>query len=83
MMRGMSSLGNRLQSLYGNRRGLSTRAQNVLGTAKQGIRLLGRANDFVRRLGVSSPQLNNISSNLERYGNPTIDFVNDELKNVQ
>ena len=78
----MSSLGNRLQSLYTNRRGLSTRAQNVLGTAKQGIRLLGRANDFVRRLGVSSPQLNNLTNKLERYGNPSIDFVDKELKNV-
>ena len=82
MMRGMSSLGNRLQSLYTNRRGLSARAQNVLGTAKQGIRLLGRANDFVRRLGVSSPQLNNLTNKLERYGNPSIDFVDKELKNV-
>lgn len=82
-MRGMSSLGNRLQSLYNNRRGLASTALNVLGTAKQGIRLLGRANDFVKRLGVSSPQLNNLNSNLQRYGDPTIDFVRDELKNVQ
>jgi hypothetical protein len=87
MMRRMgnfgSSIGNRLQSMYNNRRGLATTAQNMLGTAKQGIRLLGRTNDFVKRLGVSAPQLNNITSNLERYGNPAIDFVNDELKNVE
>ena len=87
MMRRMgnfgNSLGNRLQSMYNNRRGLASTAQNILGTAKQGIRLLGRTNEFVRRLGVSAPQLNNLTSNLERYGNPSIDFVNDELKKVE
>lgn len=87
MMRRMgnfgNSLGNRLQSMYNNRRGLASTAQNILGTAKQGIRLLGRTNEFVRRLGVSAPQLNNLASNLERYGNPSIDFVNDELKKVE
>ena len=86
MMRRMgnfgNTLGNRLQSMYNNRRGLANTAQNILGTAKQGIRLLGRTNEFVNRLGVSSPQLNNLTSNLERYGNPAIDFVNDELKKV-
>ena len=86
MMRRMgnfgNTLGNRLQSMYNNRRGLANTAQNILGTAKQGIRLLGRTNEFVRRLGVSAPQLNNLTSNLERYGNPAIDFVNDELKKV-
>jgi len=86
MMRRMgnfgNTLGNRLQSMYNNRRGLANTAQNILGTAKQGIRLLGRTNEFVNRLGVSAPQLNNLTSNLERYGNPAIDFVNDELKKV-
>lgn len=87
MMRRMgnfgNTLGNRLQSMYNNRRGLANTAQNILGTAKQGIRLLGRTNEFVRRLGVSAPQLNSLTSNLERYGNPAIDFVNDELKKVE
>lgn len=78
-----NTLGNRLQSMYNNRRGLANTAQNILGTAKQGIRLLGRTNEFVNRLGVSAPQLNNLTSNLERYGNPAIDFVNDELKKVE
>lgn len=87
MMRRMgsigNSIGNKLQSMYNNRRGLASTAQNILGTAKQGIRLLGRTNEFVRRLGVSAPQLNNLTNNLERYGNPSIDFVNDELKKVE
>ena len=76
------SVGNRIQSLYNNRRGLAGTARNILGTAKQGIKLLGRTNEFVNRLGVSLPQLNNITANLERYGNPALDFADSELQNV-
>ena len=76
------SLGNRLTGMYNNRRGLAMGAQNILGTAKSGIRLLGRANAFVNRLGVSSPALNKFTNNMEQYGNPSIDFANDELNNV-
>jgi len=76
------SIGNKLTGLYNNRRGLAMGAKNILGTAKSGIRMLGRANEFVNRLGVSSPALNNLTNNLEQYGNPSIDFANDELNNV-
>lgn len=76
------SVGNRIESLYNNRRGIAGMARNVLGTAKGGIRLLGRTNEFANRLGVSSPQMNNIQSNLERFGNPSIDFADSELQNV-
>jgi len=76
------SVGNRLTGLYNNRRGLAMGMQNILGTAKSGIRLLGRTNAFVNRLGVSSPGLNTFTQNKEQYGNPSIDFANDELHNV-
>jgi len=56
--------------------------QNILGTAKSEIRMLGRANEFVNRMGVSSPSLNTLTNNLQQYGNPAIDFANDELNNV-
>ena len=76
------SVGNRIDYIYNNRRGFASKARNILGTAKQGIKLLGRTNEFVNRLGVSSPQINDAISNLERYGNPSIDFVDSELQNV-
>lgn len=81
-MRTVSSFTNKLSGLYNNRRGLASRASNILGTAKSGLKLLGRTNEFVKRLGVSSPQLNNAVGQLQRYADPTIDFVNEELKNV-
>jgi len=55
----------------------------LLGTAKSSIRLLGRANEYVNRMGISSPGLNSFTHNMEYYGNPSIDFANDELSNVR
>jgi len=53
MMRRFASIaksaGNKLEGLYNNRRGIATGAHNIFGTAKQGIRLLGRANASVRK----------------------------------
>jgi len=76
------SVGNKLSRVYSNRRGIASRMQNILGTAKSGIRLLGCTNEFVNRMGVSSPGLNSFTQNMEQYGNPSIDFANDELSNV-
>jgi len=72
-----------LSGLYSNRRGIASGMQNMLGTAKSGIRLLGRTNEFVNHVGVSSPGLNSLTQNMEQYGNPSIDFANDELSNVR
>jgi hypothetical protein len=71
-----------MRTLYSNRRGMAGVARNILGTAKQGIKLLGRTNEFVNRLGVSSPQLNNLTANAERYADPTIDFADSEIAKV-
>ena len=40
------SVGNGLSGLYSNRRGIASGMQNILGTAKSGIRLLGRTNNL-------------------------------------
>ena len=77
------SLGSGMSGLYGNRRGLASGMQNILGTAKSGIRLLGRTNEFVNRMGVSSPMLNSFTQSMEQYGNPAIDFAQGELNNVR
>jgi hypothetical protein len=59
-------MGNRLSGLYNNRRKVAAGAKNILGTAKSGIRMIGQANTFANKLGVSSPQMNNMSSNLQQ-----------------
>ena len=47
------SVGSGMSGLYSNRRGITSGKQNILGTAKSGIRLLGRTDDFVNRVGTS------------------------------
>ena len=41
---------------------MATGAKNVLGTAKSGIRMIEQANEFVNKIGVSSPAMNNMSN---------------------
>ena len=61
------------------RAGMISGARRVLGGARHGIKFLGRANQFARRLGVNNPSFNNAVGNLERYGLPTADFLESEL----
>ena len=37
-------------------------AKNILGTAKSGIRMIGRANEFANKIGVSSPMDESLNS---------------------
>ena len=67
-------MGNRLSGLYNNRRKIATGVKNILGTAKSGIRMIGQANTFANKIGVSSPAMNNMSSNLQQFAN-LIDVV--------
>ena len=59
-------MGNRLSGLYNNRQKIATGAKNILGTAKSGIKMIGQANTFANKIGVSSPAMNNMSSNLQQ-----------------
>ena len=77
------SVGSGMSGLYGNRRGIASGMQNVLGTAKSGIRMLGRANEFANCMGVSSPGFNSFTKSMEQYGNPVLDFAHGELNNVR
>ena len=45
---------NRLSGLYSERRKLATGAKNIVGTAKSGIRMIGQANTFANKTGVSA-----------------------------
>jgi len=63
---------NRLSGLYNNRQGMATGAKNILGTAKSGIRMIGRANEFANKIGVSSPAMNNMSNALQQLVAPDV-----------
>jgi hypothetical protein len=62
-----------------SRAGMISGTRRVLGGAKHGIKFLGRANHLARRLGVNNPVLSNGVNMLERYGLPTVDFLESEL----
>ena len=65
---------NRLSGLYSERRKIATGVKNILGTAKSGIRMIGQENIFANKIRVSSPAMNNMSSNLQQFAN-LIDVV--------
>jgi len=57
-------MGNRLSGLYNIRQGIAMGAKNILSTAKSGIRMIGRSNEFANKSGVSSPAMNTVSNTL-------------------
>ena len=71
-----------VRSLYGQRANVAMGARRVLGGVKHGIKFLGRANNFARQLGVNNPTFNQGVSMLEKYGNPTADFLDSELARI-
>lgn len=73
---------NRIQSAYANRRTYAQGAKQALGAGKKLISAIGRANDFANALGVSNPQITAGVGALQKYGNPTADFVSGELDKV-
>jgi hypothetical protein len=73
---------NRIQNAYANRRTYAQGAKKILGAGKKLINAVGRANEFANSLGVSNPQVSSAVGALQRYGNPTADFVSGELDKV-
>jgi len=71
-MCGDQLMGNRLSGLYDNRIGMATEAKNMLGTAKSGIRMIGQANTFANKIGVSCPAMNNMSNALQQLASSDV-----------
>ena len=59
-MRMTSGMSNRIQGMYGNRRGISTTGRKILGVARSGISMLGRANAFANKMGITNPDVNSV-----------------------
>ena len=53
-MRMTSGMSNRIQGMYGNRRGIATTGRKILGVARSGISMLGRANAFANKMGINN-----------------------------
>ena len=82
MMRRTSGMANRIQGMYGNRRGLATTVRKILGVARSGISMLGRANAFANRMGINNPAVNSAVGAMQQYGNPMINYADSELKRI-
>ena len=82
MMRRTSGMANRIQGMYGNRRGLATTGRKILGVARSGISMLGRANAFANRMGINNPAVNSAVGAMQHYGHPMINYADSELKRI-
>ncbi len=67
--------------MQGMKRSVAGGARRMLGHASSGIKLLGRTNNHFKSLGISNPVIDKGISMVEKYGLPTIDFLQSELGN--
>ena len=63
------------------KRSVAGGARRMLGHTSSGIKLLGRTNNHFKSLGISNPAIDRGISMAEKYGLPTIDFLQSELGN--
>ena len=82
MMRMTSGMSNRIQGMYGNRRGIATTGRKILGVARSGISMLGRANAFANKMGINNPTVNSAVGAMQQYGNPMLNYADNELKRI-
>ena len=81
-MRMTSGMSNRIQGMYGNRRGIATTGRKILGVARSGISMLGRANAFANKIGINNPAVNSAIGAMQQYGNPMLNYADNELKRI-
>jgi hypothetical protein len=67
--------------MQGMRRSVAGGARRMLGHTSSGIKLLGRTNNHFKSLGISNPSIDKGIGMTEKYGLPTIDFLQNELGN--
>lgn len=82
MMRRASGMSNRIQGMYGNRKSYATSGRKLLGVARSGISMLGRANAFANKLGINNPAVNSAVGAIQQYGNPILNYADNELKRI-
>ena len=67
--------------MQGMKRSVAGGARRMLGHTSSGIKLLGRTNNHFKSLGISNPAIDRGISMAEKYGLPTIDFLQSDLGN--
>ena len=65
--------------MQGMRRTVAGGARRMLGHTSSGIKLLGRTNNHFKSLGLSNPVIDKGVGMMEKYGLPTIDFLQNKL----
>ena len=65
--------------MTGMRRNAVGGARRMLGHTSSGIRFLGRTNNHFKALGITNPAIDKGVGVLEKYGLPTVDFLQNEL----
>ena len=81
-MRMTSGMSNRIQGMYGNRKSYATTGRKLLGVARSGVSMVGRANAFANRMGINNPVVNSAVGAMQQYGNPMINYADSELKRI-
>ena len=81
-MRMTSGMSNRIQGMYGNRKSYATTGRKLLGVARSGVSMVGRANAFANRMGINNPAVNSAVGAMQQYGNPMKNYVDSELKRI-
>ena len=81
-MRMTSGMSNRIQGMYGNRKSYASTGRKILGVARSGVSMIGRANAFANRMGINNPAVNSAVGVMQQYGNPMINYADSELKRI-
>ena len=81
-MRMTSGMSNRIQGMYGNRRGIATTGRKILGVARSGVSMIGRGNVFTNKMGINNPTVNSAVGAMQQYGHPMLNYADNELKRI-
>jgi hypothetical protein len=77
-----SGMSNRIQGMYGNRRGIATTDRKILGVARSGVSMIGRANAFANKMGIKNPAVNSAVGVMQHYGHPMLNYADSELQRI-
>ena len=81
-MRMSSGMANRIQGMYGNRKSYATTGRKLLGVARSGVSMVGRANAFANKMGINNPAVNSAVGAMQQYGHPMLNYADNELKRI-
>ena len=81
-MRMTSGMSNRIQGMYGNRKSYATTGRKLLGVARSGVSMVGRANAFANKMGINNPAVNSAVCAMQQYGHPMLNYADSELQRI-